>query len=67
MLLHLPAGRDAYLAGHATRQAITARPANLARSMTWGRGSEMAYRAGFTIARGIPVAPASRTSPGSAA
>jgi hypothetical protein len=23
MLLHLPAGRDAYLAGHATRQAIT--------------------------------------------
>jgi IS30 family transposase len=37
------------------RQAITTRPADLARTIAWDRASEMAYRAGFTIATGIPA------------
>jgi len=55
MLLHLPEGRDARLAGQAMRQAITALPAELARSITWDQGTEMSCHAGFTIATGIPV------------
>ena len=37
------------------RQAITTLPAELARSITWDQGKEMAYHADFTIATGIPV------------
>jgi transposase, IS30 family len=55
MLLHLPAGRDAHLVEQAMRQAITALPADLARTITWDQGKEMAYHADFTIATGIPV------------
>jgi len=55
MLLHLPQGRDAHLAGQAMRQAITALPAGLARTITWDQGIEMTYHADFTIATGIPV------------
>jgi transposase, IS30 family len=55
LLLHLPDGRDARLAGQAMRQAITALPAGLARTITWDQGIEMAYHAQFTIATGIPV------------
>jgi IS30 family transposase len=55
MLLHLPAGRDAHLVEQAMRQAITALPADLARTITWDQGKEMAYHANFTIATGIPV------------
>ena len=55
LLLHLPGGRDAHLAGQAMRQAITTLPAELARSITWDQGKEMAYHTGFTIATGIPV------------
>jgi IS30 family transposase len=55
MLLHLPAGRDAHLVEQAMRQAITALPAGLARTITWDQGKEMACHAGFTIATGIPV------------
>ena len=55
LLLHLPAGRDAHLVEQAMRQAITALPAELARSITWDQGIEMAYHADFTIATGIPV------------
>ena len=51
MLLHLPQGRDAHLAG----QAITALPAGLARTITWDQGIEMTCHADFTIATGIPV------------
>ena len=55
LLLHLPAGRDAHLVEQAMRQAITTLPAELARSITWDQGKEMAYHADFTIATGIPV------------
>src|ERR1700750_373486 len=55
MLLHLPAGRDAHLVEQAMREAITALPAGLARTITWDQGKEMAYHADFTIATGIPV------------
>ena len=37
------------------RQAITALPAGLARTITWDQGKEMAYHADVTIATGIPV------------
>jgi IS30 family transposase len=52
---HLPEGRDARLAGQALREAITALPAGLARTITRDQGIEMSYHAGFTIAAGIPV------------
>ena len=55
MLLHLPEGRDARLVEQAMRQAITALPAELARTITWDQGIEMARHADFTIATGIPV------------
>jgi IS30 family transposase len=55
MLLHLPAGRGAGQAGAAMRQAITALPGELFRTVTWDQGKEMAYHAQFTIATGIPV------------
>jgi len=55
LLLHLPGGRDAHLVEQAMRQAITALPGELARTITWDQGKEMAYHADFTIATGIPV------------
>jgi IS30 family transposase len=55
MLLHLPEGRDAHLVEQAMRQAITALPAGLTRTVTWDQGIEMTYHADFTIATGIPV------------
>jgi transposase, IS30 family len=39
----------------AMRQAITALPVELARTITWDQGKEMVYHADFTIATGIPV------------
>jgi len=54
LLLHLPQGRDAHQAGQAMRQAITALPAPLARTITWDQGIEMATHAGFTIATRHP-------------
>ena len=55
LLLHLPAGRDAHLVEQAMREAITALPAGLARTITWDQGKEMSCHADFTIATGIPV------------
>ena len=55
LLLHLPAGRDAHLVEQAMREAIATLPAELARSITWDQGKEIAYHAQFTIATGIPV------------
>jgi transposase, IS30 family len=55
LLLHLPGGREAHQVEQAMRQAIRTLPAELARSITWDQGKEMAYHADFTIATGIPV------------
>jgi IS30 family transposase len=55
LLLHLPEGRDAHLVEQAMRRAITALPAELAHTITWDKGIEMACHADFTIATGIPV------------
>jgi transposase, IS30 family len=55
LLLHLPGGRDAHLVEQAMRKAIGTLPAELARTITWDQGKEMAYHADFTIATGIPV------------
>ena len=37
------------------REAITALPASLARTITWDQGAEMAKHAEFTTATGIPI------------
>jgi IS30 family transposase len=55
LLLHLPGGRDAHLAGQAMREATGTLPAELARTITWDQGIEMARHAGFTLATGIPA------------
>jgi IS30 family transposase len=55
LLLHLPAGRDARLVEQAMRQAIGALPGQLARTITWDQGKELAFHAEVTIATGIPV------------
>jgi IS30 family transposase len=55
LLLHLPDGRDARLVEQAMREAITALPAGLGRTITWDQGIEMSCHADFTIATGIPV------------
>jgi transposase, IS30 family len=55
LLLHLPGGRDAHLVEAAMRQAITALPGELARTITWDQGKEMAHHAQFTISTGIQV------------
>jgi len=55
LLLHLPGGRGAGSVEAAMRAAITALPAELARTITWDQGTEMSRHAGFTIATGIPV------------
>jgi IS30 family transposase len=66
LLLHLPAGRDAHLVEQAMRRAISTLPDQLARTITWDQGKEMAYHAQLPIATGIPVYFAIRTSLGSA-
>jgi transposase, IS30 family len=55
LLLHLPGGRDAHLVEQAMREAIGTLPGELARTITWDQGKEMAYHADFTVATGIPV------------
>ena len=55
LLLHLPGGRDAHLVEQAMREAIGTLPAELARTITWDQGIEMARHADFTLATGIPV------------
>ena len=55
MLLHLPDGRNAAGVERAMRQAITALPEELRRSITWDQGKEMARHAEFTISTGIQV------------
>ena len=55
LLLHLPDDHGAEAVEEAMRRAITTLPSELARSVTWDQGSEMARHADFTVATGIPV------------
>jgi len=55
LLLHLPGGRGAGSVEAAMRAAITALPAELARTITWDQGTEMSRHADFTIATGIGI------------
>ena len=55
LLLHLPNDHGALAVEEAMRNAIATLPAELARSITWDQGSEMASHLSFTIATGIPI------------
>jgi len=55
LLLHLPQGHTAPDVEEAMRKAICTLPKELARSVTWDQGSEMARHKDFTISTGIPV------------
>jgi transposase, IS30 family len=55
LLLHLGGGRSAAHVDGAMRKAIATLPAELARSITWDQGAEMANHATFTIETGIPI------------
>ena len=55
LLLHLPKGHDAKNVEAAMCKAIATLPSELARSVTWDQGTEMASHASFTVATGVPV------------
>ncbi len=55
LLLHLPDGKSAEQVETAMREAITALPTSLARTITWDQGAEMAKHVEFTAATGIPI------------
>jgi IS30 family transposase len=55
LLLHLPYGKGACDVEAAMRRAISTLPAELAKSVTWDQGTEMAKHTDFTVATGIPV------------
>jgi IS30 family transposase len=55
LLLHLPEERTAHNVEVAMRKAIKTLPAELALSVTWDQGKELANHKSFTVATGIPV------------
>jgi len=55
LLLHLPEDHGALSVETAMRKAIKKLPGELARSITWDQGHEMASHVSFTVATGIPI------------
>jgi transposase, IS30 family len=55
LLLHLPDGHKAIDVEAAMKKEISTLPKELARSVTWDQGSEMARHKDFTVATGVPV------------
>jgi IS30 family transposase len=55
MLLHLPDDHGAEAVRDAMTAAIATLPAELARTVTWDQGREMAQHARFTVETGVPV------------
>jgi IS30 family transposase len=55
LLLHLPDGYEAVKVERAMRKAIKKLPDELARSITWDQGKELASHVNFTVTTGIPV------------
>ena len=55
LLLHLPGDHGARSVEDAMSKAIATLPRELARSITWDQGAEMANHKSFSVATGIPV------------
>jgi IS30 family transposase len=55
LLGHLPDDHSAGAVHFCLMQLVRTLPANLARSLTWDRGSEMAWHESFTIKSGVQV------------
>jgi IS30 family transposase len=55
LLLHLGEGKGAPAVEVAMRKAIATLPKELARSITWDQGTEMASHRAITMATGVPV------------
>jgi IS30 family transposase len=55
LLLHLPGRHDAVSVREEMTRAMATLPVELARSITWDQGIEMAQHAAFTIETNIPV------------
>jgi IS30 family transposase len=55
MLLHLPGGRSPEMVRDALIAMMQGLPRQLARSVTWDQGTELARHHEFTAATGIPV------------
>jgi len=55
LLLHLPDDHGAQSVERAMRKAIRKLPDELARSITWDQGHEMAGHVSFTVATGVPI------------
>jgi transposase, IS30 family len=55
MLLHLADGYTAASVDQAMRQAVTALPSELCRTITWDQGTEMYLHRSFTVDTGVQI------------